>query len=172
MDQTIFELQLHLVETTRAVIITPDGTRVTVRPPRGETTAMVKPQFPLTYTVKDLGISARSCMGLPGYTRPHQTTRIKYQGKYLPMHMPVTALCLGTLQCKIARDSCTFCTQKLRNKNGKAAPFRDCWFCLDSPAMHHGACCPHNPAAKEWNGTPHQVQHQMNWHRFIRTLPF
>ena len=172
LNQTVFELQLILVEPTQAVLITPAGSRIAVTPPPGNVKQGDSPEFQPGFVIKDLGILVRQRMGLSGYTRTSQTTRIVHQGEYLPMHLPVIAMCPRAPQYRNANRYCTFCWQDLRNKKGESGAFRKCWFCLDSPSWHHGACCPHNPAAREWNGTPHRSVHHANMQRFIRTLPF
>ncbi len=172
LSQAVFELQLIQVEGTKAVLITPEGLRVTVTPPPGNAKQGGLPEFQSKFMIKDLGIQARLLMGLSGYTRTCQTTRIVHQGEYLPMHLPVIAICPRAAQYRDANQYCTFCWQDLRNRKGESGAFRECWFCLDSPSWHHGACCPHNPMAREWNGLPHRSVHQANMQRFIRTLPF
>lgn len=78
-----------------------------------------------------------------------------HQGRHLPMHQPVVTLCPRAEWHNTAHHFCTFCHYGLENKQGELGPFEGCWFCLDRPAWHHGHCCPHNSASREWNGIPH-----------------
>ena len=172
LDQVIWELQLETVETTKATVISPEGRRLTVAPPPGGSNEYGTSEFQPGYLVKDLGIDARLLLGLPGYTQPWRTTRIVHQGEYLPMHQPLIALCPDAAHYSAANLLCTFCRRGLWNKQGIAGAFKACWFCRDSPTLHHGACCPHNPMAREWNGVPHHRLHQTNMQSYIRTLPF
>ena len=147
MEQEVFELQLITIEPTRLVVVAPAGEHVTVRPPPVDPWEQCFPEFSSRFLIKDLGIQARLLMGLPGYTQPWQTTRVVHEGEYLPMHLPVAAMCPGAAWYRTANLYCTFCARGLRNSKGKLGAFRDCWFCKDSPATHHGACCPRNPSA-------------------------
>ena len=172
MEQEIFELQLVSIEPSWAVLVTPKGDFLTVEPPRWAAGEQCPPEFGWRYLIKDLGIQARIMMGLPGYTQPWMTTRLVHEGVYLPMHLPLVALCPKADWCRTSKVYCNFCGWGLRNHRGKLGAFKACWFCKDQPANHHGACCPHNPASKEWNGMPHWQRHQKNIRSFLRTLPF
>ena len=172
LEQVVWELQLETLEPTKATVISPEGRRLVVAPPPSGSNDYGTSEFQPGYLVKDLGIDARQLLGLPGYTQPWRTTRIVHQGEYLPMHQPLIALCPDAAHYSAANLLCTFCKRGLWNKQGIAGAFKACWFCRDSPSLHHGACCPHNPMAREWNGVPHHRLHQANMQNFIRTLPF
>ena len=172
-EQSIFELQLIEVKATGATLIDPSGKQVIVLPPDVDFSYHETAEFQRHYLVKDLGIQARILLGLQGYTKPWESTRIVFEpGEYLPMHLPVVALCPDSTFFHKSLSECTFCQSSLRNRRGFVGPFRECWFCMDSPSTHHGACCPHNPLAQEWNGAPHLQQHRANMVDLIRTLPF
>ena len=172
IEQEVFELQLITVEPTWAVLVTPKGEVLTIEPPCWGAGKQCPPEFSWRFLIKDLGILARLHMGLSGYTEPWRTTRVVHEGEYMPMHLPVAALCPKADWCRAARLYCTFCGLGLRNNRGKLGAFKVCWFCKDQPTTHHGACCPHNPVSKEWNGMPHWQQHRKNIRSFLRTLPF
>ena len=171
-EQEVFELQLITVEPTFAVLVTPRGEHLTISASEGDTGEMGFEEFHWQFLIKDLGIRARLHMGLPGYTEPWKTTRVVHEGEYMPMHLPVAALCPEASWYRTARHYCTFCCYGLRNSSGKLGAFKVCWFCKDRPTTHHGACCPHNPASREWNGTPHWQKHRKNMRKFLSTLPF
>ena len=172
VEQEIFELQLIAVEPASATLVLPTGELLIVRPPRWAAGEQSPPEFRWKFLIKDLGILARLSMGLTGYTQPWVTTRLVHEGEYLPMHLPVVALCPKADWYMTANLYCTFCGWGLRNHCGRLGAFKACWFCKDQPANHHGACCPHNPASKEWNGMPHWKRHRKNMISFLRTLPF
>ena len=172
IEQEIFELQLITIEPTRADLVTPKGEFVRIEPPRWGAGEQCPQEFCWSFLIKDLGIQARLSIGLSGYTRTWETTRVVHKGKYMPMHLPVAALCPKADWCRTANLYCTFCGLGLRNNSGKLGAFKACWFCKDEPTTNHGACCPHNPASREWNGMPHWQQHQRNIRSFLRTLPF
>ena len=163
--QQICELQIISLDAKSIVLVTPRGRQVVVRAPPGYPNRRDHQEFQWNYTVKDLGIQARLALGLEGYTPIWQTTRIRFQGAHLPMHRPVATLCPQAEWYYTANHYCTFCHFGLRNLRGRLGPFRECWFCQDSPTWHHGHCCPHNPAAREWNGVPHllQIQRRASW---------
>ena len=156
LGQEVYELRLLHVDEHHAVIAPLHGQHLIVRAPACCHPINGIPAFPEGYLVKSLGIDARILLGLPGYTPTWQTTRISFQGKYLPMHQP-----LRTLYRRNPREDarCLFCGEDLRHRNGWTGPFAHCWFCLDRPSWHHGRCCPHNSEAREWNGLPHRIQH-------------
>ena len=172
IEQEIFELQLITVEPAFVVVVTPNRDFLTIYAPRGGAEEMGSLEFDWRFLIKDLGIRARLHMGLPGYTETCRTTRVVHEGEYMPMHLPVVALCPTARWYRTARCYCTFCGWGLRDSRGKLGAFKVCWFCKDQPANHHGACCPHNPASKEWNGMPQWQRHQKNIRSFLRTLPF
>ena len=153
--QQVCELRIILWDAYRIILVTPSGRQVVVEAPPGHPTRRVFQEFQWSYTVKDLGIHARILMGVEGYTPLRQTTRIWHQGRPLPMHQPVVTLCPRAEWHNTAHHFCTFCHYGLENKQGELGPFEGCWFCLDRPAWHHGHCCPHNSASREWNGIPH-----------------
>ena len=175
--QEVCELRIISWDANRIVLSTPSGRQVVVNAPPGHPRWRALQEFQWNYTVKDLGIDARIRAGLDGYTPIWQTTRIWHQGIHLPMHQPVVTLCPRAEWHNTANHYCTFCHYGLENKSGRLGPFAKCWFCLDTPAWHHGHCCPHNPSAREWNGAPHRLQYQKwNYCRgfqdWLRTLPF
>ena len=88
IDQEIFELQLITVEPTFVVVVTPNRDFITIH---AEEIGFL--EFDWRFLIKDLGIWARLYMGLPGYTEPYRTTRVVHEGDYMPMHLPVVALC-------------------------------------------------------------------------------
>ena len=172
LDQEIFEVQLLTVELDRAEIVSPQRKHLVVMCPLELLRGRSKPTFQRNFLIKDLGIQARQLMGLPGYTQTWQTTRVVHQGEYMPMHLPLLALCPGSHLYKTVREHCTFCEHQLVNRKGEIGAFQYCWFCSDSPATHHGACCPHNPSAPTWNGIPHRQQHERHIMKYLSTLPF
>ena len=158
--QQVCELQIVAWNAARIILVTPQGRQVTVRAPPGHPRFRVLFEFQWQFLVKDLGLQARCELGLEAYTPTWETTRIKHEGRYLPMHRPVATLCPHSSWYNAALNYCTFCLCSLQNKKGDLGPFQGCWFCLDSPAWHHGGCCPHNPQSPNWNGPPHLVLHQ------------
>ena len=172
LDQEIFELQLLTVELDRAEVVSPQRTHLVVMCPPGHQQGRRKPIFQRDFLIKDLGIQARQLMGLPGYTQTWQTTRLVHQGEYMPMHLPLLALCPDSHLRKTVMEHCAFCELQLVNRKGGIGAFQYCWFCSDSPATHHGACCPHNPSALTWNGIPHRQQHERHIMKYLSTLPF
>ena len=172
LEQEVFELQLLAVELDRAKIVCPRGTHLEVMCPLGLFQTRSKPAFQRNFLIKDLGIQARQLLGLPGYTQTWQTTRVLHQGGYLPMHLPLLALCPSSHLYNQVKEHCAFCEGQLVNRRGEVGAFQYCWFCGDSPATHHGACCPHNPEALAWNGTPHRQQHSRHVRNYLNSLPF
>ena len=172
LEQEVFELQLLSVQLDRARVVCPRGTCLEVLCPPGPLQLRSKQVFQRKFLIKDLGIQARQILGLPGYTQTWQTTRVLHQGVNLPMHLPLLALCPRYYDHEQLKESCTFCECQLVNRGGKVGPYQYCWFCGDSPATHHGACCPHNPEALAWNGTPHRQQHFRHVRNFLNSLPF
>ena len=167
--QQIFELRIVAWNTARIILVTPQGRQVTVRAPPGHPMLRVLFEFQWQFMVKDLGLQARSELGLEAYTPTWETTRIKHEGKYLPMHRPVATLCPHSSWYNAAQHYCTFCLCSLQNKRGDLGPFQGCRFCLDSPSWHHGGCCPHNPQSPNWNGPPHLVLHQWDYANMANT---
>ena len=170
--QQLYELNIQAWNPARITIATSTGFQVNVQAPPGDIEIRRLFEFQRRFLVKDLGIHARLLLGKEGYTPTWQTTRIRHHGNYLPMHQPVATLCPSAECYHEAMYYCTFCRGELRNRHGAVGPFEWCWFCLDSPTWHHGACCPHNPMAVEWNGMPHRLIHQANYRSFLRTLPW
>ena len=159
--QQVWELRIVAWNAARIILTTPEGRQVTVSAPQGHPRVRVLYEFQWQFLVKDLGIHARCAMGLEPYTPVGKTTRIIHAGRYLPMHQPVVTLCPHAGWYNTAQHYCTFCLCSLQNKRGSLGPFQGCWFCLDSPAWHHGGCCPHNPLSTQWNGPPHLLRHQL-----------
>ena len=170
--QQIYEFEVLQLNPIEAVLRSPCGKLVVVWAPQGCLGASMLQEFQAKFTAKDLGIQARVLMVLAGYTPIWQTTRILYQGDYLPMHQPVPPLCPGAAWNRVASSQCKFCYSVLCNRQGWVGPFENCWYCMDSPTWHHGLCCPHNPSSREWNGTPHQQQYDRGLRSFLRTLAF
>ena len=171
MNQKAFKLELLHLSRHTAMVGTPQGTVLEILAPPGSE-RLGAAIFQRNYTIKDLGIQARTQMGLPGYTQAHQSTRVMHQGQELPMHRPVASLDEDNPFWHETMHWCIFCRRELLNKTNQRGPFRSCWFCHDAPSWHHGDCCPHNSSSRNWNGKPHRVQHQMNIRSFLKSLPF
>ena len=119
IEQEIFELQLITVEPAFVVVVTPTRESLTIHAPSGGAEETGSVEFDWRFLIKDLGIRARLRMGLAGYTEPYRTTRVVHEGEYMPMHMPVVALCPNAKWYRTANCYCTFCGWGLRNSSGK-----------------------------------------------------
>ena len=166
-SQDFFILTLLHIDERKAELSTLDGntvevllafgTRISGRANSAEPYRRTYPGDRLT--VKALGIAARRELGLRPRTLLHMTTRILWQNTVLPMHRPVaTFLSKHTKAYQKACNECHFCRDTLRKgrENEEDGPFPSCFFCKDSPAWHHGACCPHNPLSRYYHGRTHK----------------
>ena len=175
--QEVFLLDLLTIDEEHAVISTLDGkdTRVPLRFQLQDlldpTLEIGRPPYPgCALHVKDLGRLARLEMGLEPTTPLHLSTRIVYQGVVLPMHKPISTL-LDSNSCyyAMAQRCCHFCRCPLRGNRREgdplvtSGPYDKCFFCDDTPAWHHGACCPHNQASVYCDGTPHATRYKRQW---------
>ena len=121
-------------------------------------------------TVQQLGYAARAAVGLPAKTPLHITTRVVWNTRVLPRYQPVISiLCAdNTMTAHTSRVpggrtgdfwyQCYFCGDSFRYEDVYAGPFRNCLFCGDEPAWHHGWCCPCNPESSTNKGFSHQYK--------------
>ena len=185
--QQIFLLELVDIDETHARLSALDGkeVRVALRFQMQDLCILMDPvldseQSPypgVALHVKDLGKLARKEMGLPPSTPLFMSTRVVYEGNVLPMHRPLaTLLASDSPFYHMAQRCCHFCRRPLRgNRRGgeplvTAGPYNQCLFCEDTPAWHHGACCPHNEAAPYCQGMPHASRYRRHWRSHLATL--
>ena len=175
--QQIFALHLQEIDESHALLYTLDGKEVEVglsfrvQDLCDHALEIWRRPYPgCALHVKDLGKLARKEMGLDPTTPLHISTRIIYNGEVLPMHRPLsTLLDKDSTYYHMAQICCHFCRGPLRgNRRGgdpliTAGPYAHCFFCQDSPAWHHGACCPHNEAAPYCDGMPHTSRYRRHW---------
>ena len=173
-NQRQFILTLEEVNRTGAVLSSEEGTVVRVplafvglRPSREIRHTILKANYwGEVLTAKHLGIYARRCLGMPGRTPLHTTTRIVWQGTPLHVHRPIaTLLDETTEEFQIANTHCLYCKQRLQHDDPQqSGPFRSCYFCFDSPSWHHGECCPFNPGSKHYHGRSHFQRFEEAYH--------
>ena len=162
---TFFVLTLHVTNRNKAVLSTMAGTEVEV-------------QFPLgrfyTFVAKDLGRWARRNLGLKGRTDPGEFTQILWKDRVLGINQPLTSLLDGEQSSSPQHPlPCTFCQNPLRPKTNAApyseaqGPFPYCCFCNDTPAWHHGWCCPQNHNSSMYRGRTH-ADYSVIWAKLCR----
>ena len=163
---TFFILTLHDIDRHQARLSTMAG-------------AEVQAQFPgsiNTFVAKDLGRWARRNLGLKGRTEPGEYTQIIWENRILGINQPLTSL-LNEEQASQPQHPlpCTFCQNPLRPRTNTAPyleaqePFPYCRFCDDTPAWHHGWCCPQNHNSSMYRGCTHADNtERMIWARLFR----
>ena len=174
VHQQHFVLTLEEVNRTGAVLSTQDGTVVRVplafvglRPSSEIRRTVLRDNYwGEVLTAKHLGIYARRGLGLPGRTPLHTSTRILWQGAPLHVHRPIaTLLEVQSEEFQIANTHCLYCKQQLQHDDPRhSGPFHTCYFCYDTPAWHHGECCPFNPGSKHFHGRSHTQRFEAAFH--------
>ena len=173
--QQIFVLNLIQLNCSEAVLNTLDGKEVKIpldftdQNPFWEAASVG--QTPahegLKLTVKDLGKLARHELGLDPITPLHISTRVVYDNEVLPIHRPLATLLEQRTELTMqAHRKCHYCNgpmTPMKNTPSVLGPFKNCFFCEDAPAWHHGYCCPHNQESLYCKGIPHAEKYRLTW---------
>ena len=161
---TFFILTLHEIDKDKARLSTMAGKEVEVHF-RGNIS---------THVAKDLGRWARRNLGLKERTELGEFTQIVWKDQILGINHPLSWLLKEEQSNSPERTiPCTFCQNPLvagptaASSLAALGPFPFCYFCNDTPAWHHGWCCPQNPGSSMYRGRTHADYSQI-WAKLVR----
>ena len=140
-----------------------DNERARLTTMAGEEVEVIFESSPTIWVAKDLGRWARRNMGMKARTEPGEFTRIIWKDQVLGINQPLAMLLeKGKYGREWALGHCTFCLNPLRSSHGGVGPYPEpirpfphCYFCEDTPAWHHGWCCPQNATSCMYRGPTH-----------------
>ena len=171
--QSTFILNLVRIDHQQAVLTNVEGEEVVVclsfeskaKATRASSDGTLRTVYPgLKFTIKDLGVAARTEMGLSPHPPLDVSTRVIQGHMVLPMHKPLaTMVPVTSFDIARAYGDCHFCKEPMGydvQGFGFEGPFTDCYFCGDAPAWHHGACCPHNCRSSFYRGVTHKERYR------------